>query len=239
MKNKRVIILILWSGLVLFSLYWNVTSIKDAPGALLLPVVLGHLSMGFAGFFLIFFYTSLLIKSHETIEHQAISDDLTQIPNRRYFARQIMHEYNQSIRQDTPFSVIMADIDFFKKYNDFYGDEQGDTCLIKVAQAIAGTIQRPIDFCARYGEDVFILGLPDTDKNGAIHITQKIIREIKRLKLEHQSSSVATQVTLSLGVVTEHEEKSDSFKIIGKADQALHLAKNNGRNRYEFYTEPH
>jgi len=209
--------------------------ILDIPKIELLPIMLSHLSIGVFVLFLIFFYGQKLIKAYDTIRIQAIYDPLTKIPNRRYFNDRIQEEFERSMRNDDPLSIIMADIDHFKNYNDYYGHDQGDLCLIQVAQTIRNVLNRPADFCARYGGEEFIIILPDTGINGATHMATKLINAMKTLEMAHEDSVTKNYVTLSLGICSEKEMKSNVNYIVTKADQALYQAKANGRNRFEIY----
>lgn len=199
------------------------------------PIILGHLIIGGIGFLIILISGLKLINAYNTIHHQAIFDALTHIPNRRYFNDRISMEVKRTQRLGSPLSIIMADIDNFKAYNDFYGHDKGDNVLVLVANAIKNTLKRPVDFCARYGGEEFIVILPETDKKGAVHIAAKLIERVQAMNIGHERSGVLNIVTISLGVATETEIKSDYEDIIKKADQALYQAKSNGKNRYEVF----
>ena len=132
----------------------------------------------------------------------------------------------------------MIDIDHFKSYNDTYGHERGDECLKKVARAIQKTLKRPSDFCARYGGEEFIIVLPDTTQEGAMFIAEAIRTAVKNLGIQHEKSSPAGIVSISLGVATADNNLSVSYEdLIRQSDKALYLAKEKGRNRVEVYTE--
>ncbi len=115
-----------------------------------LPLLLGHLALAVLGLLGIVFATHSLRKAYATIQHQAIFDALTGVPNRRSFSENILAEFKRSKRNQLPLSAIMCDVDNFKAYNDTYGHNKGDTCLKKVAQAVQKSLKRPGDFCARY-----------------------------------------------------------------------------------------
>ncbi|MCP3872444.1 MAG: diguanylate cyclase [Desulfobacteraceae bacterium] len=210
--------------------------IFNPPKAQIFPVILGHLIIGIVGIFIIIFSGFKLIDAYKIINHQATFDALTSIPNRRYFNDRILMEVKRSRRLDRPFSVIMADIDNFKNYNDCYGHDKGDKALISVANTIKKTLRRPSDFCARYGGEEFIIIMPETDKNGAIHLARQLIENIQNLNIKHKRSDVQNMLTLSLGVATETKLSPRYEKILKKADKALYKAKANGKNRYEFFT---
>jgi len=138
------------------------------------------------------------------------------------------------VRQATPLSLIMSDIDYFKLYNDEYGHLAGDDCLKKVATTINDTLKRPGDFAARYGGEEFVVVLPDTEINGGIEIAEAIHSNVGALGIKHTASSISDRVTISLGVAGALPEKdSEPNGLISAADKALYRAKREGRNRLE------
>lgn len=162
----------------------------------------------------------------------SVCDSLTGISNRRNFDLYMERSWKNAIRTGKPLSLIMADIDFFKAYNDNYGHLQGDECLVRVARAISYSIKRPIDFVARYGGEEFAVILPDTDSEGAIVVAEDIHKCIEELSLKHEFSLAGSCVTLSLGVSTIIPKQSDTIgSFINNADKALYNAKQGGRNR--------
>ena len=160
-------------------------------------------------------------------------DGLTGIPNRRHFDATLQTEWKISTRKITPLSVIMIDIDFFKKYNDGYGHQGGDDCLKEVAKTLDVTISRAGDFIARYGGEEFVVILPSTDAEGAAVIAEKLRANVEAKHIAHAYSSVADHVTISLGVASMKPDSSAAPEsLIAKADEALYKAKEAGRNRY-------
>ncbi len=160
-------------------------------------------------------------------------DGLTGIANRRHFDATLQTEWKMSARKITPLSVIMIDIDFFKKYNDGYGHQGGDDCLKEVAKILNETINRAGDFIARYGGEEFVVILPGTDADGAAVIAEKLRTNVEAKHIAHAYSSVADHVTISLGVASIKPDSSTAPEnLIGKADEALYKAKDAGRNRY-------
>ena len=136
------------------------------------------------------------------------------------------------LRSTQPLSLILADIDYFKCYNDHYGHQAGDDCLVVVAQTMAQVVKRSLDFVARYGGEEFAIVLSGTDVEGAFQVAERIRLAILELKLPHASSEVCDQVTLSLGVasiIPSFEQLLDD--LIANADKALYQAKEQGRNR--------
>jgi len=204
----------------------------------LMTLIIGHVVIGLAGLLGIALFGTKLNQAYELIRSQAVTDDLTGIPNRRSFLDRTRTEFSRSRRNKYSLSVIMIDIDHFKSYNDTYGHERGDECLKKVALAIQKTLKRPSDFCARYGGEEFIIVLPYTTQEGAIFIAEEMRAAVKNLEIEHEKSSPAGIVSISLGVATADNNLSVSYEdLIRQSDKALYLAKEKGRNRVEVYTE--
>lgn len=188
--------------------------------------------LGVAGFLGIAFFTRKLRKAYSVISKQAVIDGLTQIPNRRSFDANIAIEFRRGVRAHMPLSLIICDIDFFKKYNDSYGHLAGDQCLKIVAQTIQKEIKRPSDFCARYGGEEFVILLPNTDQQGASIIAENVRQSIEGLKI-----SDMPKITISLGVATSEFNTPEMTpdKLVKNADLALYRAKEEGRNRVEVY----
>jgi len=162
-------------------------------------------------------------------------DALTGIYNRRYLEKSFQSTMELLARSGGFLSVLMMDVDFFKKYNDTYGHEQGDVCLRTVAQALTGGIMRANDFVARYGGEEFIAVLPNTDEAGARMVAEKLLENVRNLNIPHTSSAVAQHVTVSIGVATGKVVHTQGWEeYIKRADGALYMSKQNGRNRYMF-----
>jgi diguanylate cyclase (GGDEF)-like protein len=159
-------------------------------------------------------------------------DGLTQIANRRRFNHYLLLEWQHHQREQIPLALLLIDIDYFKLYNDFYGHQCGDDCLIQVAQAIAKVPQRVVDLVARYGGEEFAVILPNTNIEGALLVAEAIKQAIANLAIPHKSSLVNDYVTLSLGVVSMIPTAEQSLgTLIAHADKALYAAKKQGRNR--------
>lgn len=170
------------------------------------------------------------------LENLSTLDGLTAIANRRGFDNYINMNLKECIRYNRPISLIMADIDFFKGYNDNYGHLKGDECIIKVARAIDCSVKRPLDFVARYGGEEFAIILPETNQESAITIAETIRKNVEALEIPYEHSSVSNYVTLSLGVRTVSANMDYSKnKLIDDADKALYNAKLNGRNQVSVY----
>lgn len=167
-----------------------------------------------------------------TLAKLAHLDGLLSIPNRRSFDEYLEKQWRQARRGHEPLSMIMIDIDHFKFYNDTYGHQQGDDCLIQVSKTIQACLKRPADFVARYGGEEFVCVLPDTPLAGAQSLAEEIRCKITEQQIPHDSSPVAEYVTLSLGVAALTPSLATTPEmLISLADKALYQAKSNGRNQ--------
>lgn len=163
-------------------------------------------------------------------------DGLTGIANRRCFDKSLSREWLRLKREESPLTLLLSDIDYFKLYNDYYGHQAGDECLRRIAKAIAESCKRPADLVARYGGEEFAILLPNTNLDGAIYITQQIQQKIASMAIPHQCSDASNQVTLSIGLVSMIPANETSPEImIAAADKALYQAKDQGRNTYCIY----
>lgn len=167
----------------------------------------------------------------EYLSDLAINDGLTKIHNRRYFDEVLAVEWKRTKREKSPLSLIMLDIDFFKKYNDTYGHQAGDESLIKVAKALTKSLRRPADMVARYGGEEFVIVLPNVELEDAVKLSEKIRAKIEDLEIEHKLSSINKFLTMSLGVVSIIPSlDSTPEELLNRADKALYNAKIRGRN---------
>jgi diguanylate cyclase (GGDEF)-like protein len=167
----------------------------------------------------------------------AMTDALTGLYNRRHFDDQLKKNWRLLIREKSYLSLLMIDVDYFKKYNDHYGHLEGDICLKKISKAILDCLKRPMDFAARYGGEEMAVVLPFTQKKGAISQAKKILAAIRQLALPHADSPFP-HVTASIGISTmvpSSGQKPDL--ILAQADQALYQAKEAGRNRVLFFDD--
>jgi len=179
-----------------------------------------------------------LAVANTELERLSLTDRLTELPNRRSFEMLLEQEWSRCARQKIPLSIVMLDIDFFKLYNDHYGHIRGDDCLKRVARVIAESVYRPGDHSSRYGGEEFVLILPETDREGARSVTERIFRILAEESISHQVSTVLPRVTISAGIATVvPTDGMLSTDLVQKADQALYQAKNEGRNRMIFYTD--
>jgi len=173
-----------------------------------------------------------LEEMNRELERLTVTDSLTGLANRRFFNEFLNREWLREQRGQQPFSVIMIDIDHFKKYNDCYGHLEGDVCLQKVAWALQGALCRAGDVLARYGGEEFVAILPHTDKPGAAELATAFHAGVQALELPHQESPVSSIVTISIGVASVIPNRSLSpTQVVAMADEALYRAKQAGRNQ--------
>ena len=167
------------------------------------------------------------------LRSQTFSDGLTGVANRRHFDVAIDKEQRRAKRNGVCLSLLMIDIDCFKAYNDHYGHQQGDQCLIQVSAALAGMLHRSTDLLARYGGEEFAIILPDTDADQAMLMAEALRQRVQALGIEHRCAAEGRQhVTVSVGLATlSPEQPFDVPALIGAADRALYAAKHAGRNR--------
>ncbi|MGO4889881.1 diguanylate cyclase domain-containing protein [Anaerobacillus sp. MEB173] len=169
-----------------------------------------------------------LRETNDILQKLSSLDGLTGIANRRSFDDFLQREWHRAY----PLSLIMLDIDFFKKFNDTYGHQQGDVCLQKVANTLKNTVRRSTDLVARYGGEEFAVVLPNTDADVAYQLAENIRNNISGLNIPHEASYIADYVTISVGVATVvPAQYKDPKELIEKADRALYNAKNEGRNQ--------
>jgi diguanylate cyclase (GGDEF)-like protein len=168
----------------------------------------------------------------DILENLSMRDGLTGIANRRRFDDSLARAWRQSVRNATPLSLIMADIDHFKAYNDTYGHLAGDECLRAVAQTLAGALKRPGDLAARYGGEEFAIILEDTTQAGAAFLAESMREAVLALAMGHEGSKAAEVVTVTLGVATAVPRPGQSpDALLALADHKLYEAKLAGRNR--------
>lgn len=175
-----------------------------------------------------------LKQANTELKRLATVDGLTRIANRRKFDNYLAQEWKRLARTQDPLALILFDIDFFKPYNDYYGHQAGDACLIKMAQAIKNATHRSTDLVARYGGEEFAVILPNTSQAGAITFARRIHQIVHTLAIPHIASTVSEFVTVSIGIVSLIPTLDSSPEsMIAQADKALYKAKQKGRNCYQ------
>ena len=177
-----------------------------------------------------------ILRTHsELLKKEATTDALTGIYNRRFFDEHYKMALAQAVRQGTPISIFMVDIDFFKQFNDYYGHIAGDKALIAVATALKKQLQRVSDVVARFGGEEFVLMLPNMQHDSAAQFAEKLRLAVWDLHMLHEESDIEQQVTISIGYSTFFgNESCDPHALLDTADNALYNAKRSGRNRSVF-----
>ena len=172
------------------------------------------------------------ITDKKRVEYLSITDELTQLYNRRYFNIKIEEEISRAKREDYYISFIMLDIDYFKKYNDTYGHQAGDVALQDISKVLIKSTNRASDFAFRLGGEEFGIIFSQEDKNKSIEFANLIKNEIENLKIEHSSSSISPFITASIGlIVKKGSAVLNSNDLYKEADEALYAAKSSGRNQ--------
>jgi len=206
------------------------------------------------------------VRLYQTIERQAITDGLTGLYNHRYFYERLHQEFARAQRYGLPLSLLMLDIDDFKRFNDRYGHPVGDLVLGEVSKVLAEQLRRHVDFAARYGGEEFAILLPNTSRDGAQIVGDRLVREVAALGQagadvpaaqadgarrvgERIRASIAAaelpgvgagdeaHVTVSVGLASFPGSASSPDELVRNADKALYLAKRLGKNRVEVFAD--
>jgi diguanylate cyclase (GGDEF)-like protein len=175
-------------------------------------------------------HSEVKVLSYE-LEKMSNIDVLTNLYNRRFFNEMYQKEWYSALRSKASLAIIMIDIDYFKKYNDTYGHLQGDKCLKAVAEAIQESVKRPRDIVVRYGGEEFVILLPESSIDGAIHIAKTVLSNVEALILSHVASPLYGKVSVSIGVaalIPTNDNIPDL--LLHTMDEALYRAKGDGRN---------
>jgi diguanylate cyclase (GGDEF)-like protein len=176
-----------------------------------------------------------LLRASDEQERLIRTDQLTNIPNRRYFDELLPKEWERAARSKSPISILMLDLDHFKMYNDTYGHLNGDRVLQTVSKIFSREIKRPADFVVRWGGEEFAVILPDTDSNGAVHLAESIRKSVEGTEILLDGGK-KTKITVSIGVHSLIPAQRSSYNdFIRDADDALYKAKEEGRNRICLY----
>ena len=169
---------------------------------------------------------------NEKLEALSMTDELTKIGNRRSFLDYYDITWKQSSRLKLPISVLMVDVDYFKKYNDSMGHLEGDKALVAIAQCMKNQIKRDTDFVARFGGEEFVCLLPYVEKNNALNFARELVQCVENIKMSHPTSEISKYVTISVGIAgIVPDEKNTQTWLLIEADKALYEAKHSGRNR--------
>ncbi|MBV6550838.1 GGDEF domain-containing protein [Acinetobacter soli] len=175
-----------------------------------------------------------LVKQAELLETLSQQDSLTGLANRRYLDEVLEKEWRRAVRHSMPITIMMIDLDFFKSYNDTLGHIKGDECLREIAKALTSLTLRSGDLAARYGGEEFLLLFPMTNESEALIQVKRLMNVIRKIDIQHPSSDISSQVTLSVGVATMIPQVDDSISsFVSRADHALYTAKSKGRNQYQ------
>ena len=173
-----------------------------------------------------------VLRLQRELEALSYKDGLTNVANRRMLDQVVEREWASAYRNQQPLSLIFADIDFFKEYNDHYGHIAGDDCLRRVAGALNAAAARPRDLLARFGGEEFVLLLPETDADAAMAVAARCLGAVLDEMIPHQHSRIGEYLTVSLGVGTIVPQEQDSAaEFFEKVDGLLYQAKQQGRNR--------
>ncbi|MCR4296605.1 MAG: GGDEF domain-containing protein [Elusimicrobia bacterium] len=168
------------------------------------------------------------IRLYESVHRQATHDALTQLHSHRAFQQRLQEEVLRSGRSQTPLSLIMLDVDHFKRYNDTFGHQAGDQ-LLRTLAAILGSFARPVDFAARYGGEEFALILPNYVRSEAVQVAERIRARIAEEPFVFNGAP--TRATMSLGVASFPTDATTASQIVRVADERLYKAKHGGRNQ--------
>ena len=173
-----------------------------------------------------------ILQLQRDLETLSYRDSLTGVANRRMFDTVLQVEWAKARAIGEPLSIILADIDFFKQYNDLYGHLQGDACLKQVAHALDQAASRTRDLCARFGGEEFVLILPATSEEAALNVAERCRKLLARKEILHTGSGVSRQVTISMGLGTVIPGASDDANsFLDMIDRRLYKAKAEGRDR--------
>jgi len=176
--------------------------------------------------------TEELASAYEKLKALATKDELTKMDNRRSFLEHIELIWKQNHRLNLPVTVLMIDVDYFKKYNDSLGHLEGDKALIAIAQCLKNCVKRETDFIARFGGEEFVCVLPFIEKDEALEFANTLVQSVEEMKIPHPMSLHSKYVTISAGMASVIPNDNNSYtQLLDEADKALYSAKESGRNR--------
>ena len=173
-------------------------------------------------------------QAQRRLEQQVRTDALTGLANRRHFDETLGNEWRRHAREHSPMTIVLMDIDYFKKYNDALGHPAGDDCLRRVAGLLTEAFGRSADLAARYGGEEFVVLLANTASEEAAEQIERLQGLIANASVMHPASDISPQVTLSMGIASCIPIRDeDPWNLVEEADQGLYEAKKLGRNRYQ------
>lgn len=178
------------------------------------------------------------IEMAQELERLAVTDALTGLANRRRFDEHLASEVARAARSREPLSLVLCDVDHFKRFNDRYGHPSGDACLAAVGRVLDTLVRRPADLAARYGGEEFALVLPNTNEEGARLVVDRLCEAVRALAIDHDANDGRGIVTMSAGVATVIGGWTTA-EVLALADRALYEAKANGRDRHRILAEEH
>jgi diguanylate cyclase (GGDEF)-like protein/PAS domain S-box-containing protein len=171
-------------------------------------------------------------RAEAALQTLVAKDGLTGLFNRRSFDQALQTEWLRAQQSRKPLALLFADVDHFKLFNDRHGHQSGDECLRAVANVIGEKVFRPTDLAARYGGEEFAIVLPETDRDGAIEVAERIRAAVMQMRIAHGAPGAGPHVTISVGVaLMSGEDLGGADWLLSQADQALYAAKRLGRNR--------
>jgi len=171
-----------------------------------------------------------LESANKQLHQLSETDFLTKLPNRLAFDRRLSENIAMAERSKQPITLLMLDIDHFKKYNDKFGHDTGDIVLQKIAEAIDSSLLRKTDLTARYGGEEFVILLPETDVESGFSLAEKIRINIESLNVQYGTPAVISNLTVSIGIASLKHDELNATDLLKLADKALYVAKNSGRN---------
>jgi len=176
-------------------------------------------------------------RANKALRKMSLFDDLTKIPNRRFFDIRLDIEFSELKKTGQPLSLVIIDVDYFKNYNDYFGHQMGDACLTAIAEKLQQISTRTGDLAARYGGEEFVVILSNASLPEARQVAEKARQEVRELLIPHPKSLIDTVVTISLGVATVVPSRFNlATDLVRSADVALYKAKMGGRNKVEVFT---
>jgi diguanylate cyclase (GGDEF)-like protein len=174
------------------------------------------------------------LKLRESLRHQSICDPLTGLSNRRFMEESLEREFSRAKRSGGSLAMLMMDLDHFKRFNDTFGHQAGDTILRALGDLLRGST-RGQDIACRYGGEEFALVLTDTNSEGALKRAEILRQQVKQMSVEYAGQLLGT-VSVSIGVALYPEHGNTSPEVLRAADQALYRAKHEGRDRVSMWT---